>query len=164
MIIVVNVTINTKKRTMAQNKQLKLEQFLPFRLVNAADTLSLMFAERYRKKYGLTRPEWRSFAILGENNNITATDVGAISGMHKTKVSRAVASLAARGWVSRRRNTSDRRIENLVLTCRGKTQYKKMALEAQTFEQDIESRLGPKGVKIVWQAIDYLDALDADRL
>ena len=39
--------------------------------------------------------------------------------MHKTKVSRAVSSLNARRWLTRRRDTADRRLEKLNLTARG---------------------------------------------
>jgi len=104
----------------AKQSVFKLDEFLPFRLLNVSEDVSLQFAERYRQKYSMTRPEWRAFAILGEHageqDEITATDVGRISHMHKTKVSRAIASLADRGWLRRTRDTNDRRIEHLKLS------------------------------------------------
>jgi len=141
----------------AKNKVLVLNQFLPFRLLNASEHMSLQFAQRYRRKYELTRPEWRTFAILGEHGQITATDVGKLSHMHKTKVSRAIASLANRGWLVRERDQGDRRIEQLSLSARGRTNYAKLVDEAKAFNQEIEQLLGAKATATIWEAIEHLD-------
>lgn len=143
-----------------KNKVLTLNDFLPFRLANAAENISLQFAARYRRKYELSRPEWRTFAILGEHGELTATDVCRISHMHKTKVSRAIASLANRGWLARERNTADRRIEHLSLTARGRAQYSKLVDEAHAFHEEIQAMLGPAAMASIWQAIDYLDEFE----
>lgn len=143
---------------MPDNKlQFKLNEFLPYRLLNVSEDMSLQFAEHYRRKYKMTRPEWRSFAILGEHGEITATEVGRISRMHKTKVSRAIAALADRGWLNRERDGSDRRIEHLKLTKRGQSNYSKLADEANAYSNEIAEKLGPEAMQIVWQAIEYLD-------
>lgn len=143
------------------SKQLnfKLDAFLPFRLVNVSEDMSQQLAERYRRKYNMTRPEWRTFAIIGEHEAITATEVGKISHMHKTKVSRAIGSLAERRWLSRTRDDDDRRIEHLKLTSRGRTHYGKLVLEANAFSADLETRLGADAMKTIWQAITHLDRL-----
>ena len=75
---------------------LALESFLPYRLNRLADAVSREFSRIYRDRYGLTRPEWRLLATLGQYGTMTATAVGAHSAMHKTKVSRAVAALEKR--------------------------------------------------------------------
>ena len=90
-------------------ERLVLEAFLPYRLVRASELVSRRFAEAYRAAHGITRQEWRCFAILGEAGRTTATEIARRSTMHKTKVSRAVAALQARGWLSRRADEADRR-------------------------------------------------------
>ena len=72
-----------------------LEDFLAYRIRRLADAFSLEFSRVYRDRYGLSRPEWRTLATLGEFGRTTATAIGAHSSMHKTKVSRAVAALVA---------------------------------------------------------------------
>ena len=91
---------------------LVLEDFIPYRLNKAAEAVSQRFASIYRDRYGLTRPEWRTLATLGQFGILTATAIGAHSSMHKTKVSRAVFTLEKRRWLSRKRDDIDRRIEN----------------------------------------------------
>lgn len=137
----------------------ELDRFLPFRLLNVTEEISLQFAERYRRKYNMTRPEWRTFAILGEHEHITAKEIGRISHMHKTKVSRAIASLAKRRWLHRSRDDEDRRMEHLALSSIGKRNYARLIKEAQQFNSDIESKLGPDAMATIWQAIAELDRL-----
>ena len=141
-----------------QKSEFTLAEFLPFRLMNAAENISLQFAERYRQQYSMTRPEWRTFAIAGERKAITAKEVGSISGMHKTKISRAVASLENRGWITRQRDTQDKRIEHLQLTAKGKTYYKKLVIEANQFSDALFERMGPKAMTTIWKAVELLEA------
>jgi len=157
MIIVVNVTINPRIAMPAHKSDFKLHEFLPFRLMNASENMSLQFAERYRQKYAMTRPEWRTFAIAGEHTQISAKEVATISGMHKTKVSRAVVSLENRGWVTRKRDIADKRVEHLKLTTRGRTHYAKLVNEANQFSAAQLEKLGPKDMATIWRAIEILD-------
>ena len=80
---------------------LELEKFLPYRLNRLAEAVSRDFQTIYRTRYGLTRPEWRLLASLGQHGTMTATEVGRDSAMHKTKVSRAVSALEERRWLKR---------------------------------------------------------------
>ncbi len=113
---------------------LALEGFLPYRLNRLADAVSREFARTYRDRHGLTRPEWRVFATLGQYGTMTATAIGAHSAMHKTKVSRAVAALEKRAWLARTTNPADRRIEQLALTKAGRAAYANLVPIAKEFE------------------------------
>jgi DNA-binding MarR family transcriptional regulator len=117
-----------------ESETLALERFLPYRLNRLADAISRDFAAIYRKRHGLTRPEWRLLATLGQYGAMTATAVGAHSAMHKTKVSRAVASLEARRWLGRARDEADRRVEHLSLTKAGEKTYREIVPLAKEFE------------------------------
>lgn len=121
---------------------LRLEEFLPYRLMRLADMVSREFAKAYRDRYGLTRPEWRVFATLGEFGTMTATAIGAHSAMHKTKVSRAVAALEKRKWLTRSQNAQDRRVEHLSLTKAGRAAYRDMVPVAKAFEKRLARALG----------------------
>lgn len=55
--------------------------------------------------------------------------------MHKTKVSRAVASLETRGWLTRHVDEVDRRIEWLTLTASGAKVYAELAELARSFQK-----------------------------
>ncbi|RCW81983.1 MarR family winged helix-turn-helix transcriptional regulator [Phyllobacterium bourgognense] len=131
--------------TAETTQPLILEDFLPYRLNKAAEAVSQRFASIYRDRYGLTRPEWRTLATLGQFGILTATAIGAHSSMHKTKVSRAVFTLEKRRWLSRKRDDIDRRIENLELTSAGRKAYTELANVAHIFEAELLSHLGKRG-------------------
>jgi DNA-binding MarR family transcriptional regulator len=122
-----------------------LEDFIPYRLNKAAEAVSQRFASLYRDQYGLTRPEWRTLATLGQFGTLTATAIGLHSSMHKTKVSRAVFALELRRWLRRKRDEADRRIENLELTATGRKVYVHLAEVAHRFEANLLSNLGQRG-------------------
>ena len=56
----------TGKQNEAAMPPLVLEDFIPYRLNKAAEAISQRFASQYRDEYGLTRPEWRTLATLGQ--------------------------------------------------------------------------------------------------
>lgn len=122
---------------------LELEKFLPYRLNRLAEAVSRQFQTIYRKRYGLTRPEWRLLASLGQHGTMTATEVGRDSAMHKTKVSRAVSALEERRWLKRETDPDDRRVERLTLTPAGERAYAEIVPLARRFESDLLTMLAP---------------------
>jgi len=122
---------------MQDKPALSLEEFLPYRLNRLADTVSREFARIYRERHGMTRPEWRLLATLGQYGRMTAKTVGEHSAMHKTKVSRAVRALEDRRWLSRETSIEDRRTEHLELTRAGLEVYRELVPLARDFENDL---------------------------
>ena len=122
---------------MQDKPALSLEDFLPYRLNRLADTVSREFAQIYRDRHGMTRPEWRLLATLGQYGRMTAKTVGEHSAMHKTKVSRAVRALEDRRWLSRETAREDRRTEHLELTRAGMEVYRELVPLARDFENEL---------------------------
>jgi DNA-binding MarR family transcriptional regulator len=120
---------------------LELESFLPYRLYRLADAVSHEFSKIYRDRHALTRPEWRTLAGLGQRGTMTATALGEQSAMHKTKVSRAVAELERRRWLTRAPDEHDRRVEHLALTKAGLAAYREMVPLAKEFERELLEKL-----------------------
>lgn len=142
---------------MPPEARLILEDFLPYRLNQAAEIVSRRFAAIYRSQYGLTRPEWRTLATIGQMGVTTATAIARHSSMHKTKVSRAVFALEQRGWLTRATDTADRRTEQLSLTRQGRRRYEELVALAEQFERELEQSLG-RTAKV--QLLDGLAAIE----
>ena len=124
-----------------EKQSLPRETFLPYRLNRLADAVSRDFSRLYKERFGLTRPEWRLLATLGQYGTMTATAVGQHSSMHKTKVSRAVTALETRRWLTRRADTADRRVEHLALTGAGEKAYREIVPLAHAFEAALLAQL-----------------------
>lgn len=120
---------------MAKIGLFRLDEFLPYRLNRLAAELSARLSRVYRQRHGLARAEWRVLATLGEFPGMTAKAIGAHSAMHKTKVSRAVASLEKRRWLRRSRDEQDRRFERLELTAAGRAAYDDLVPLMLAFER-----------------------------
>lgn len=138
-------------------EKLVLEAFLPYRLNRLSAAVSQKLKAVYGKKYGLTVPEWRVVATLGQFERLTAKQVGEHSAMHKTKVSRAVASLERRRWVVRNENASDRREEILCLSQLGARNYTVIWPEMAEFEKEIYGRLRSRDIAALDRGLTALE-------
>ncbi len=112
--------------------RLKLDEFLPHRL-NVLSSLVSQALTRVYGQHGITIPEWRILVTLGEHGEMTGKGIGAHTHMHKTKVSRAVAQLERRKFLTRRSNRADLRESFLALTPSGQTVYDELAPRALDF-------------------------------
>lgn len=118
-----------------------LNLFLPYLLNQAAEASSLEFQQIYKDRYGMLRTEWRVLFHLGLYGAMTASEIAARAKMHKTKISRAVQKLTERRFVTRARDTSDRRLEHLALTAQGRAAYHDLNAVAQRYNAELTSGL-----------------------
>lgn len=144
---------------MPASDALELENFLPYRLNRLADAFSRDFSRIYKDRFGLTRPEWRLLATLGQYGTMTATAVGQHSSMHKTKVSRAVTELERRRWLSRAENPLDRRIDNLTLTRAGMEAYRDLVPLAHGYEESLLASLSTADRKRLLDGLAILEGV-----
>lgn len=119
---------------MKKNEKFDLNDFVPYLLNHAAEVSSLQFQSYYKTKYGILRTEWRVIFHLGRSGKMTAKEICLYTHSHKTKISRAVASLIKRGFISRERKKEDNRSDLLFLTQEGQKVYEDLRNEAQKFE------------------------------
>ncbi len=128
--------MSTAKRIPAGGAQrrLDLDRFLPYRLNVLAALTSEGVARLYSRQFGVSIPEWRILATLGDQDRLTAHAIGAHSQMHKTKVSRAVGDLISRGLVRREINKNDLREAFLSLTGEGRAVYDAIVPLALSYE------------------------------
>ena len=119
---------------MQDDAPFDLRDFMPYLLNQAADASSRDFQSYYKGKYGRLRTEWRVLFHLGRYGAMTARQVCDRAGIHKTKVSRAVATLDSKRFVRREEMAHDRRHEQLHLTAQGRAVFADLTQEAQRFD------------------------------
>lgn len=116
---------------------LALEGFLPYRLNVLATEVSQTLARAYGEKFGISIPEWRVLATLGQFGTMTARDIGQHSRMHKTTVSRAIVALETRRLVIRTTNMVDMREAFLSMSDGGRAIYAQIVPMARGFSQSL---------------------------
>ena len=127
--------------------------FLPYLLNQAAEESSIAFQRQYKDRYGMLRTEWRVLFHLGYYGEKTAREICDMSKMHKTKVSRAVAALEKRRFLTRERVESDRRSEILRLTKMGMQAYQNMHEIAQDYDRNLGANLTVNELKVLRVAL-----------
>lgn len=139
-----------------QNHDFDLENFLPYLLNQAAEVSSLAFQNVYKERYGMLRTEWRVLFHLGLYGQMTASEIGVRAKMHKTKISRAVHRLVERRFVTRARDSHDRRVEHLRLTSQGVAAYQDLYEVAKTYQSHLLSQLDAQEVDALRTALSKL--------
>ncbi len=127
----------------------RLAEFLPYRLSVAAESVSHMISRHHLAQSGLAMPEWRLLAAVGRDTVLSPTAAGQRTSMDKVKVSRAAASLVARGLMKQSQDPDDGRGRLLRLTRKGTTIYTSVASTARNIEAD----LAPGLTKSEWSAL-----------
>jgi DNA-binding MarR family transcriptional regulator len=136
---------------------LLLEHFVPFRLNRLADAVSVNLSTIYRDQFGLDVPEWRVLVTVGQCQEITAQRVASSTRMHKTRVSRAVASLTERKLLSRTPNIDDSREMRLYLTAAGRQMYAALVPLALERERRLLSCLSHSQRQALAEALSTLE-------
>jgi len=119
------------------DKELILEEFLPYKLAILSHTVSSLVARVYDKTFGLTIPEWRVIAIVGRFQGLSAVEVAERTMMDKVAVSRAVTKLIKSGRIEREFADADRRRSILNLSEEGRKVHDEVAPLALQMEDDL---------------------------
>jgi len=147
----------------------RLADFLPYRLSTTSNAVSGRIAQEYRSRFGLSVPEWRVMAVLGDTGAMTQRELTQHTVMDKVAVNRACKVLEDRGLAVRRPNAQDGRSHLLELTAEGQAmhgQIMPLALEmerrlfASFADEEIEAFRSLLGR--VRAVVDDLDADDID--
>ena len=123
--------------------ELKLEDFLPYRLSVLSNTVSTTVARAYDKRFKVSIPEWRVIAILGRFPGLSAVEVAERTMLDKVAVSRAVTKLIKKGRIDREFADADKRRSILNLSEDGKKLHDEIAELALNFERDLLEGLSP---------------------
>lgn len=137
-------------------KELILEDFLPYRLAILSHTVSTLIARVYDKRFGLTIPEWRVIAIVGRFPGLSAVEVAERTMLDKVAVSRAVTKLIKAGRIEREFADADRRRSILTLSEDGRKVHDEIAPLALGMEEDLLHGLSDEQIATLNTVIERL--------
>lgn len=124
-------------------RELILDQYLPFRLAVLAERMSEGFCQRSADDYNLSIGEWRVMATLYRHEPQSAYEICSQSNMDKVQISRTIARLDKKKWLDKREDNLDRRRQLLSLTQQGRTVFAEIISKALAYEADIYTALNP---------------------
>jgi DNA-binding MarR family transcriptional regulator len=145
-------------RPTADDGDLKLDGYLPYRLSVASNAVSGLIARAYQDRFGLSVPQWRLICVLAEDGGLTQGQIVARTVMDKVTVSRAAQGLLNRHLVSRSDHHADGRSHVLALTAQGESLYAEIAPLALAYEAALISGLSPNEVELLKRLLARLQA------
>ena len=122
-------------------RHLDLDRFVPYRLSVLTNRVSNAIARTYSERFGLSVPEWRVMAVLGQASGLSAGEVARRTEMDKVQVSRAVTKLARSRRIQKQSDSADGRVTRLALTARGRAVYDEIVPHALELEEDLLAAL-----------------------
>jgi DNA-binding MarR family transcriptional regulator len=140
----------------AETAAFRLEDFLPYRLSVAANRVSRAFARRYAEEFGLTIPEWRVLAVVGDGPPVSAAEIVLRTAMDKAKVSRAVAGLLDRDLLRRAVNPLDQRRHMLAHSRKGRQIYETIVPRALALQAEVMQELSEEERRLLASLLDRL--------
>ena len=124
-----------------QPDSIDLDHFLPYRLSVLTNLVSSAIADAYRRRFGLSVPEWRVLAVLARHPGLSAAEVAERTRMDAVAVSRAVARLLGAGRLRRAVSRDDRRRSVLSVSAAGAAVYREVAPIALGYERELLASL-----------------------
>ncbi|MGK0268974.1 MAG: DNA-binding MarR family transcriptional regulator [Paraglaciecola sp.] len=152
------IDINTDLNSDNEDKDsVQLSQFVPYRMVHLASNISLALSKIYKQEFNISIPEWRVLAQLAEQQKLYSKDIGEITSMDKSKVSRAVKALESKNYLIRQTDKKDNRAAYLSLTVKGNSLYQKIAPKALQWERQLIGVLKASEFKDLMNILGKLD-------
>lgn len=135
---------------------LKLDSFIPYRLSVTSNRISRVIASIYSSRFGLSIPEWRVIAVLGDSKEQTAKELVDRTAMDKVAVSRAVSSLVKKKLVRRYAVQHDGRFTMLRLSLAGRRVYEEIGPLALNLEKEVLGNLSLEDTQTLHRILDQL--------
>jgi DNA-binding MarR family transcriptional regulator len=135
---------------------LSLSQFLPYRLSVLADSVSRAFAQHYEQRFGITIPEWRVMAVLGERSPQSTQEVIGRTRMDRVKVSRAAIRLVDKGLITRTPKAGDQRAHSLRLTRTGRAMHREIVPLAHALQAELMRAFRPHELRALETSLTKL--------
>ena len=134
-----------------------LNTFIPYCMVNLATNISNACSKIYQDEFNINVAEWRIIARLAEHDKLNAKDIGRVTFMDKSKVSRAVKILEDKGLLNKQKDADDHRANYLSLTEQGYELYSQIVPKALEWERELISSLNASEYRDLMRIMEKLD-------
>lgn len=136
----------------------QLDTFVPYRVAVLGSSVSKSVADLYSDRFSISITEWRTIAVLGSYQPLSANEICDRTNLDKVQVSRAVTRLVNAGLLLRRTDKSDRRKAELRLSTRGMRIYQRIVPLALAWEERLLSVLDEAEKESLNKLLDKLEA------
>jgi DNA-binding MarR family transcriptional regulator len=129
-------TAGTRAKALAALEQWPAADDPGFLIGDVARAMRMAFDRRVAD-LGLTRAQWRALVRLIRQDGITQTELATLLDIERASAGTVIERLEAAGFVTRRREPSDRRVWRVFLTPKGSALVPVMSSRANALYGDI---------------------------
>jgi DNA-binding MarR family transcriptional regulator len=108
------------------------------------------------REHGITRHEWGYIGLLAAFGPLAPSELALRSGMDRSRTSKALMPLLAKGLVSRQSKVGDRRYATVALSAAGKRLYAQMFPQVLAIHQALLQPLTAEEVQVLGRALAKL--------
>lgn len=119
---------------------------LPMTILRAREAVMAFFRPTLGK-HDLSEQQWRVLRFLADSATVRPSDVSAATRIHVSSLSRIIASLRARGLITRGEDAGDMRAALVAITPAGLAMVAKIGPELEGVYEEIEQRIGRKEIE-----------------
>lgn len=94
------------------------EHYIGYSITDVSRLIRTVFERRVRR-YGLTRSQWLVIARVHRRPGLSQSEIADLLEIEKAPAGRLIDRMEAKGWLERRGDPNDRRINRLHLTAKG---------------------------------------------
>jgi len=136
-----------------RQSRLTLDEYLPYLVNRVGVALALEFGRQALARYRLSIEMWRVLVVLSANGGQRQVDLGGLTSIDASTLSRMVTRLARLGFVVRRRSTTDNREVEVALTAKGRTALHRLIPIARRYEELAAASIAPAELDAVKRAL-----------
>lgn len=145
------------KSKTAKTRRVPLDERVSYRFSVIAKRLDQALAAMHAKKFGISVNNWKIMGVIAFFGPLSATEVGARTGLDPDKITRAVDTLVDRSYVIRKEDEADRRKVVLTLSARGRRVHDKIELVASAMEAEFLSVLTAEESRALLSSLSRLE-------
>ncbi len=119
------------------------ENYIGYTITDVARLMRTVFERRVRS-FGLTRAQWLVVARVHRRPGLSQSEVADLLEIEKAPAGRLIDRMQAKGWLERRDDSSDRRVNRLHLTAEGERLHAAIWPIAEATVDDALSDLSAK--------------------
>ena len=149
-----------KRRDRASGAKLSdltsIENLLDYKIGQLRKLLDRYSSPAVLEQFGLSLAEWRMLSHIHAGGSVTAFWLCRRLQADRAEVSRACASLVARGYVASRPNPADARSALLELTRSGEAMFERIMPVRLQLQKDLTDALSQREVAVLYRVLDKL--------
>ncbi len=134
----------------------KLDDLFLYRLAKLMGAAGAQVIRLCEGSYGITRREWRMIGLLAEHEQLQPSQLADLAQLDRTRTSRTVTALIAKGLIQRQTQAGDARRALLQLSEAGQALFAELFPRVQAINLELLSSVPTEDLHIVASAFERI--------